>query len=120
MTITLLRRRGGRLALFAAALCLAFGIGAVYAATTRTVSQKHRAFHPNVLHIVVGDVVHFVNDDEFTHQIYIDDHDFKFESDEKAPGETVDIQFTRAGTFVVECHIHPRMHLEVDVAPQPK
>jgi plastocyanin len=37
------------------------------------------------------------------------------DSDEKAPGETLEVRFPTAGTFDVRCHIHPKMHLVVHV-----
>jgi plastocyanin len=79
------------------------------------VAQNHRAFHPKSLDIKVGDTVHIVNDDEFTHNVYVVSPDFNFDSDEQPPGNTQDITFTRAGDYEVHCHIHPKMLLLVHV-----
>ena len=83
-------------------------------ATMATVMQKGRAFNIPALQVTRGDTVHFVNDDTFLHQIYIDAPSFGFESDEQEPGQTVDLRFTQQGTFTVLCHIHPKMTLRVD------
>ena len=64
--------------------------------------------------IASGDTVRFDNDDKFLHQIYVAAASFSFESDEQEPGTSVEIHFTKAGTFEVRCHIHPKMLLTVD------
>jgi cytochrome c peroxidase len=40
-----------------------------------------------------------------------------FDSGAQEPGETVEIDFPAAGSFLVFCGIHPKMELYVDVAP---
>jgi plastocyanin len=87
---------------------------APFAAGIATVSQKGRAFAVRDVQIARGDTVRFNNDDEFTHQIYVQSPSFGFESPEQTPGQTVDVRFTAAGTFEVRCHIHPKMLLHVD------
>jgi plastocyanin len=85
------------------------------AAETLAISQKKRTFNPNEIAIHKGDTLHIANDDQFTHQVYVDSPDFHFESNEADPGANVDIKFTAAGTFDVLCHIHPKMRLQVTV-----
>ena len=85
------------------------------AAEVATVSQRGRAFLVRDVQIARGDTVHFTNDDDFTHQIYISSPSFNYESAEQDPGQTVDVRFPGAGTFEVRCHIHPKMLLHVDV-----
>ncbi len=80
-----------------------------------TVVQASRAFAVASLHLQRGDTVHFTNEDVFDHQVFVDAPGFKFESAEQAPGTAQDVQFTKAGTFDVQCQIHPRMHLAVTV-----
>jgi plastocyanin len=92
-------------------LCAAGAMGAAIA----HVSQQNRAFSVATLQITRGETVRFTNDDEFTHQIYVESPAMTFESDEQNPGEVVDVPFTATGTFPVHCHIHPKMHLEVTV-----
>lgn len=86
-----------------------------FAAETLAISQKKRTFNPSEIEIHKGDTLHIANDDQFTHQVYIDNPSFKFESAESDPGGNVDIKFTTAGGFDVLCHIHPKMKLHVTV-----
>ena len=79
------------------------------------VTQVGKAFSVTALHIHRGDTVRFNNDDRFDHQIYIEAPSFNFESAEQPPGTSKDVHFTAAGTFDVQCQIHPRMHLAVTV-----
>ena len=85
------------------------------AANVVTVVQNHRAFSIPDAHIKRGDGLRFTNDDAFNHQIFVKTPAFSFQSAEQAPGETVNITFPTAGTFDVQCEIHPRMHLAVTV-----
>ena len=39
-----------------------------------------------------------------------------FDSGAQEPGETVQIAFPQAGSYLVFCGIHPKMELTVDVA----
>lgn len=86
-----------------------------FAAETLVISQKKRTFNPGEIAIHKGDTLHVANDDEFTHQVYVDDPAFKFDSAESDPGNAIDIKFTASGTFDVFCHIHPKMKLHVTV-----
>jgi plastocyanin len=45
----------------------------------------------------------------------VDSPNFNYDSYEQSPGETAVVTFTTAGSFEVRCHIHPKMHLHVDV-----
>ncbi len=80
-----------------------------------TVAQKDRAFATGQIRIRPGDRVHFSNEDDFTHQIYVESPGFSYESDEQEPGRTLDVTFPHAGSYDVRCHIHPKMRLRVDV-----
>lgn len=93
------------------ALWVSFGL----AADTINVSQKDRQFTPDVLTIKIGTVVHIENDDNVTHHIYVDQPDMHFDSGEQPIGTTVNVPFNNAGSFDVQCAIHPTMHLLVKV-----
>jgi plastocyanin len=80
-----------------------------------TIVQKGRTFRPGEVSINRGESLTFTNNDEFIHQIYSQGAGFNFDSDEKNPGENITETFTAAGTFVVRCHIHPKMKLLVHV-----
>jgi plastocyanin len=79
------------------------------------VSQRNREFRPDRLAVKRGTVVHIVNDDKVTHHVFVDASAMHFDSGEQPVGKTVDLTFDRAGTFPVQCAIHPTMHLEVVV-----
>jgi len=93
---------------------LLLAAGAVAAADYR-VAQRDRAFSLKQITVALGDVIHFDNDDDFIHQIYIDSPNFSFDSRETYPGGSIDVTFTQRGTYLVRCHIHPKMSLEVNV-----
>lgn len=79
------------------------------------VTQQGRAFGVKLVSISRSGIIRFVNADDFDHQVFVASPDFTFESDEQSPGQTLEVRFTHTGTFQVRCHIHPKMHLQVDV-----
>ncbi len=84
-------------------------------ADTGTIIQQHRAFSVAQISLARGGTLHFSNEDDFTHEIYIETPQFTFDSDEQEPGTVVNVTFPVSGHFAVHCHIHPKMHLDVDV-----
>lgn len=82
------------------------------AADDHVIAQSGRAFHPGEIAIAKGDTLTFTNQDDFIHQVYVPG---LFDSDERAPGQTLTESFPEAGTFEVRCHIHPKMKLVVHV-----
>jgi plastocyanin len=87
----------------------------VAAAAVHRIAQKGRAFAVPEITINSGDTVLFTNEDEFLHQIYVASGGMAFDSNEQAPGQTIEVNFPRPGTFTVRCHIHPKMLLTVHV-----
>ncbi len=85
------------------------------AADTPTVVQQHRAFSTANVTLAKDTTLRFSNQDDFAHEVYVESPAFTFESDEQEPGQIVGIAFTARGHFTVHCHIHPKMHLDVDV-----
>ena len=88
---------------------------AAMAAPGVVIQQVDRAFAVSSVKIALGGTINFANNDEFDHQVYIDSPAFSFDSDEQAPGGSITVTFTKSGTFEVRCHIHPKMHLRVEV-----
>lgn len=82
---------------------------------TVLVAQQGRAFVPAEVTIHAGDTVSISNKDEFIHQVYVDSDKMSFDSDEKPPGQSISIVFSKSGDFDVRCHIHPKMLLVVHV-----
>jgi len=83
-----------------------------------TVSQDDKTFHPGHIALPLGARLWIVNNDTRTHNVRVFDPAFDFDSGAQEPGETVEMAFTAAGSFLVFCGIHPKMELYVDVAPQ--
>lgn len=86
-----------------------------FAAAVHLVIQKDRAFSVPEITIARGDRIDFSNEDEFIHQIYVVSPEMSFNSAEQPPGQVVSITFPSSGTFLVRCHIHPKMLLTVHV-----
>jgi cytochrome c peroxidase len=80
-----------------------------------TVSQDEKQFHPKHIALKRGARLWIVNNDIRTHNVRIFDPAFDFDSGAQEPGETVQIAFPKAGSFLVFCGIHPKMELYVDV-----
>lgn len=116
MTIDRKRRRTDIVgAMLVLAVFVAAVVPAASAGNTIVVSQRNRHFHPDMLTITRGTVVHIVNDDRVTHHVYVDSSAMKFDSGEQPVGTTVDLEFDHPGTYQVLCAIHPTMHLTVTV-----
>ena len=82
-----------------------------------TVAQDDKAFHPTHIALARGERLWIVNNDSRTHNVRIFDPALDFDSGAQEPGETVEIGFPAAGSFLVFCGIHPKMELYVNVAP---
>jgi plastocyanin len=116
LSAALARLSGRRLLVVFAVLFVLGQLGVIaLAGDSIRISQKGRAFNLKEITVEHGDVVHFGNDDEFIHQIYVKSSDFNFDSDESEPGNTIDVKFAKPGVFEVHCHIHPKMGLVVTV-----
>jgi cytochrome c peroxidase len=82
-----------------------------------TISQHDKSFTPTHVAIRRGEKLWFLNNDTRTHNIRVFDEKFDFDSGAQEPGETVEIAFPKAGAYLVFCGIHPKMEVNVDVAP---
>lgn len=102
-------------AMIIALLVVGLPVGFALAATVHIVSQKNRSFDQKAIEITAGDAVRFTNDDSFLHQIFISSPALSFDSEGQPPGEAIDVRFQRQGTYLVLCHIHPTMRLNVTV-----
>lgn len=91
------------------------GAAVVAAAEALTVSQFNRQFSPTQLRIERGVTVHIVNDDNVTHHVFVNAPGMQFDSGEQPVGKTVDLTFDRAGTYTIQCAIHPTMRLKIVV-----
>lgn len=101
--------------LHAAAVLAAFGLGAAQAADHQVV-QKGNEFSARELKVKVGDSVAFLNDDPHHHNVFSLSDAKSFDLGSYPKGESRKVTFDKPGRVEVECAIHPRMKLTVDVA----
>jgi cytochrome c peroxidase len=80
-----------------------------------SISQHDKQFTPTRTAIRVGERLWILNNDTRTHNVRVFDPKFDFDSGAQEPGETVEIAFPKAGSYLVFCGIHPRMEITVDV-----
>ncbi len=78
------------------------------------VDQKRLRFTPNKITIKAGDTILFKNSDRTAHQITAKSG-MKADSPLLPPKKDFKLDFPVAGSFMIGCHIHPRMKLEITV-----
>jgi len=105
-----------RVVVAAAALSAVVCIPGARAGDTQ-IFQKDKAFSEPSLRIRVGDTVTFVNADTVTHNVYSVTKSCEFELQTQTPGNSTAVPFPRACTAQVQCAIHPKMKLRVEVVP---
>ena len=81
------------------------------------VDQREKTFIPHTLTVHVGDTITFLNSDPWAHNAYTDDEANEFDIGMEDTGERRSVTVKKAGSFDVECAIHPNMLLEVTVKP---
>ncbi|MBL8698949.1 MAG: hypothetical protein JNK67_11290 [Alphaproteobacteria bacterium] len=84
-------------------------------ATAPMIRQSQTMFSVRTVDIRRGDTLQFTNEDPFLHHVFVESPQFRFDSGEQRPGNTVEILFDRAGSFTVQCAIHLKMRLAVTV-----
>ena len=80
-----------------------------------SISQHDKMFTPTKVRIRPGERLWLLNNDTRTHNVRVFDDNLDFDSGAQEPGETVEIAFPKAGSYLVFCGIHPKMELTVDV-----
>jgi cytochrome c peroxidase len=90
-------------------------VKAVPAEHVTSVSQHDKQFTPTHAAIRRGERLWILNNDTRTHNVRVFDPKFDFDSGAQEPGETVEIAFPKAGSYLVFCGIHPKMEITVDV-----
>jgi plastocyanin len=95
--------------------------GAV-AAEDHVVSQKQLQFMVNdakaaAMTVKAGDAIEFRNDDRTAHNVFSRTPGSEFDLGTLRRGASAKHTFTKAGTAVIECAIHPAMKLNVEVKP---
>jgi len=90
------------------------GWSAVVSAANFKVSQQSQAFSVSSLSLKVGDTVDFSNEDTVAHNIYSLSGE-PFDLGMMKPAQSKSYTFKKAGTYEVECAIHPNMKMTVTV-----
>ena len=85
------------------------------AAADFSVGQKNKAFSVASLNIKVGDKVAFRNDDPFAHNVFTLSDPMNFDLGTYPQGQAKSVTFTQAGTYEIECAIHPEMKMVIQV-----
>jgi plastocyanin len=83
-----------------------------------TIVQAGQAFSQTDVTLKAGDHLKFSNQDDVKHNILVqegDDDDNAKDYGVQPPGQSVDVAFDKAGKFLVRCHIHPDMKMNVIV-----
>jgi plastocyanin len=86
--------------------------GVARASRAETVDIANFAFNPGKVTIGAGTTVAFTNSDKTAHTAT---RAGSFNTGHIAPGKSVSVKFSHAGTFAYHCSIHPFMHGKIVV-----
>jgi len=79
------------------------------------VRQRGRVFSSDSITVTQGQQVVFLNDDTVPHNIISLSTENGFDLGSQVPGTATPVSFDAAGTVLVICAIHPRMHMTIIV-----
>lgn len=79
------------------------------------VVQKDRGCLPTTLTGHVGERVRFSNEDEAPHNVCSESPQATFDLGTRKPGQQGGVTLHERGTIDVQCEIHPKMPLRIDV-----
>jgi plastocyanin len=77
------------------------------------ISQSEQTFIPHVLPIVVGSKVHFLNEDEFFHNVQSYTSKSRFSIGRRAPGISYTETIKKIGVIELSCDIHAHMNAKI-------
>lgn len=77
------------------------------------ISQSQQTFIPMVLPVVVGSKVHFLNEDEFFHNVQSYTPKSRFSIGRRAPGISYSVKIKNTGLIDLTCDIHTHMHAKI-------
>lgn len=98
-------------------LCAAtFAFAAAAGAAEHVIGQKNKNFTVSTVEAKVGDEVLFRNDDAVFHNIFSLTAGQSFDLGAYAPGVSKKVKLEKPGRIEVECAIHPRMKMLIDVS----
>jgi plastocyanin len=99
---------------FAGAVLLTGAAGYAQAADI-TVTMAGADYAPASLAARVGDRLVFVNDDVLDHNVFVPTAGHGVDLGKQPPGNQTELSLGKAGSFEIECVIHPGMRLAVQV-----
>ncbi|HEY4723557.1 MAG TPA: cupredoxin domain-containing protein [Anaerolineae bacterium] len=94
-------------------ICAVFTTAATSADYTVTMAGMN--YQPASLQVKIGDVIRFVNDDGANHEVLIPTKGFGADLGLQKSGTRVELKMQKAGTFEVECVLHPHMLMKINV-----
>lgn len=92
-----------------------FAFATAAGATEHVIGQKNKNFTVSTVEAKVGDEVLFRNDDTVFHNIFSLTAGQSFDLGAYAPGLYKKMKLDKPGRIEVECAIHPRMKMLIDV-----
>ena len=111
-----------RILLLSGAVALVVGMAALGPAhaglsnVIRVVLQKGRHYDPTDLFLHQGDTLTLVNgDDNAVHHAFIEADRFTFDAGDQEPGKQATLISKEPGHFIIQCGIHPKMKLTLNV-----
>lgn len=85
-----------------------------------TIAQRQKTFVPHVLPVAVGTTVGFLNEDSFLHNLHAyQDRRTVFNRAQPAFLRLIRHTFSREGTVMLLCDLHPEMEAFIVVTPSP-
>jgi plastocyanin len=81
--------------------------------------QQNLTFHPHILPIPVGALVHFPNNDKVNHNIFSLSRTKKFNLGSYKPGESKTVLFDKPGIVELRCDVHAEMAAYIMVMKNP-
>ena len=76
-------------------------------------TQREQTFIPNILPIVAGSKVHFLNEDEFFHNVQSYTPKSRFSIGRRAPGISYGFTIKKVGVIDLMCDIHSHMNARI-------
>ena len=99
----------------AVSLCGSAMFGGITNAAEIEVGQTNKAFTQKVVNLKVGDKIKFTNNDPFFHNVFSLSDAQTFDLGSYPQGQSKSVIFDKPGRVDVECAIHPKMRLTVEV-----
>ncbi len=91
-------------------------LAAPIARADQHIDQKNKLFSADSIDATVGEPVTFTNSDDVTHDLSLRNPDgSKMESQMERPGDSHIIKFEHPGQYRVNCLIHPKMRMTINV-----